>query len=294
MSERTSEIDAQAEPAGDFADNGHKKFPARPDRAIALKVENVTKVFGAGSKAVTALEHISLEVAEGEFVSFVGASGCGKTTLLRIVGGLTDVSRGKVAVMPRPDGRLRRLSFVFQDVNLLPWRSVLRNVEFGLESRSDVDKRERRERAMDALRRVDLDRVAHAPPYTLSGGMQQRVGLARALAVEPDVLLMDEPFGALDNFTREGLQDQLAQLWEELRVTILFVTHDIDEAIFLSSEIALFQSQPGRMVDRVTVPLPLQRWTYDVRSEPDAIELHRMIRRTLAGTRSSGSREVVR
>jgi NitT/TauT family transport system ATP-binding protein len=290
MSDRTSDLDAQADLARELVDNGHTRLAARPGDTLALTVENVTKVFGAGPRAVTALENVSLEVTEGEFVSLVGPSGCGKTTLLRIVGGLTEVSNGKVAVLPRPDGRLRRLSFVFQDVNLLPWRSVLRNVEFGLESRADVDKRERRERAMDALRRVDLDRVAYAPPYTLSGGMQQRVGLARALAVQPDVLLMDEPFGALDNFTREGLQHQLAQLWEELKLTILFVTHDIDEAIFLSSEIALFQSQPGRMVSRVAVPLPPQRWTYDVRSEPDAVELHRVIRFTLAGSVSRDSR----
>jgi NitT/TauT family transport system ATP-binding protein len=247
-----------------------------------VKIQGVTKVYETGSRSVTALEQVSLDVPEGELVSLVGPSGCGKTTLLRIVGGLTDVSGGEIAVLPRGDGRSRKMSFVFQDVNLLPWRSVVRNVEFGLES-ANVEKRERRKRAMAALSRVGLGEFADAPPYTLSGGMQQRVGLARALAVEPDVLLMDEPFGALDNFTREGLQEQLAQLWEDLKLTILFVTHDIDEAIFLSSQIALFQSQPGRMVAKLSVPLPLKRWTYDVRSEPAAIDLHRTIRSALAG-----------
>ena len=136
---------------------------------------------------------------------------------------------------------------------------------------------------MAALSKVGLESVAGAPPYTLTGGMQQRVGLARALAVEPDILLMDEPFGALDNFTREGLQEQLAQLWEEMGTTIIFVTHDIDEAIFLSTDIALFRSNPGRLVELLSVDLPPKRWTYDVRSETEAVTLHRHIRTSFSG-----------
>lgn len=281
------EPQTQARPTRDHEDGEHA-IQVSPGGPVALSIQDVTKVFETGPRTVTALERVSLDVPEGEFVSLVGPSGCGKTTLLRIVGGLTEVSQGEVAVLARADGRPRKMSFVFQDVNLLPWRSVVRNVEFGLEN-ADMDKRERKRRAVDALARVGLDQFADAPPYTLSGGMQQRVGLARALAVEPDVVLMDEPFGALDNFTRESLQEQLAQLWEDLKLTVLFVTHDIDEAIFLSSEIALFQSQPGRMVAKLSVPLPWQRWTYDVRSEPAAIELHRTVRSALAAGSASRS-----
>lgn len=252
-----------------------------------LDVTHVTKKFVSKSRHVTALEDVSLSVVDGAFVSLVGPSGCGKTTLLRVIGGLTDATTGGIKVHPHQSGRPRRLSFVFQDVNLLPWRSVLRNVGLGLESRNDVSKSDREERSMSALKLVGLEKLASAPPYTLSGGMQQRVGLARALAVEPDILLMDEPFGALDNFTREGLQEQLAQLVEALRTTVIFVTHDIDEAIFLSSEIVLLCANPGRMVEALPVPLPPKRWSYDVRAEGVAISLHRRIRNSLAGADSS-------
>ena len=249
----------------------------------AVSIDRLTRVFQGNSVTVTALQDVSLDVRAGEFISLVGPSGCGKTTLLRIIGGLTDATSGSVTILPGPNSKTRKMSFVFQDVNLLPWRSVLRNVEFGLEPLTSISKSERRDRCMSALSKVGLESFASAPPYTLSGGMQQRVGLARALAVEPEILLMDEPFGALDNFTREGLQEQLAQLWEEMGTTIIFVTHDIDEAIFLSTEIALFRSNPGRLVELLPVDLPPTRWTYDVRSEPEAVTLHRQIRTSLSG-----------
>ncbi len=255
--------------------------------ASVLDVSHVTKKFVTKDRQVTALEDVTLSVGDGKFVSLVGPSGCGKTTLLRVIGGLTDVTSGDIKVHPHPSGRPRRLSFVFQDVNLLPWRSVLRNVGLGLESRKQVSKAEREERSLAALKLVGLDKVASAPPYTLSGGMQQRVGLARALAVEPDILLMDEPFGALDNFTREGLQEQLAQLVESLGTTVIFVTHDIDEAIFLSTDIMLLCANPGRLVEALPVLLPPKRWSYDVRSESTAIGLHRRIRSSLAGADSA-------
>jgi NitT/TauT family transport system ATP-binding protein len=252
----------------------------------AVSVIRVTKAFpirGAkgSASAVVALQDISLEIPDGHFVSLVGPSGCGKTTLLRLIGGLEKPTAGDVVVHRRPDGTARRLSFVFQDINLLPWRSVLSNVGLGLEGRRDISKSDRESRCMAALEMVGLADVAKSPPYTLSGGMQQRVGLARALAVQPDVLLMDEPFGALDNFTRETLQEDLARLWEGIRTTVVFVTHDIDEAIFLSTEIALFSANPGHLISVAPVSLPPQRWTYDVRSEEVAISLHRQIRDSL-------------
>ncbi len=252
-------------------------------REIAVAAHDVTKIFHSNEVTVTALENVSIDIHEGEFVSLVGPSGCGKTTLLRIIGGLTNPTKGSVETLPLSNGSPRKMSFVFQDVNLLPWRSVLRNVEFGLEPITSISKSERKERSMAALKKVGLDSFAASPPFTLSGGMQQRVGLARALAVEPDVLLMDEPFGALDNFTREGLQEQLAQLWEDMGTTIIFVTHDIDEAIYLSTEIVLLRSNPGRLVEVLPVDLPPKRWTYDVRSEPAAVTLHRHVRTSLSG-----------
>jgi NitT/TauT family transport system ATP-binding protein len=175
------------------------------------------------------------------------------------------------------EGRVLRggsqdMAYVFQDINLLPWRSVIQNVELGLEARR-VPKAERRQRAMEMLEMVGLADVASVPPYTLSGGMQQRVGVARALVVQPKVLLMDEPFGQLDNFTREALQVEISELWAKLGTTIVFVTHDVDEAIFLSDRIALFQPNPGRLTDVIDVDLPRPRAGYDVRGDRRAIEL---------------------
>jgi NitT/TauT family transport system ATP-binding protein len=177
---------------------------------------------------------------------------------------------------------------VFQEINLLPWRSVTKNIELGLEARG-VPKQERRDRAMEMLQMVGLSSVADVPPYTLSGGMQQRVGVARAVAVRPKVLLMDEPFGQLDNFTREALQVDIAELWARLGMTIVFVTHDVDEAIFLSDRIALFQPDPGRLTEIVNVDLPRPRTDYDVRADRRAIELRSYIVSQLRTRGGAGS-----
>jgi NitT/TauT family transport system ATP-binding protein len=168
------------------------------------------------------------------------------------------------------------MAYVFQDVNLLPWRSVCRNVELPLEARG-IAKETRREKAIASLRLVGLESVASAPPYTLSGGMQQRVGVARALASDPTVLLMDEPFGQLDNFSREALQAELASLWARLGMTIVFVTHDVDEAIFLSDRIVIFKADPGRIDAVLDVELPRPRSDFDIRAEPRAVALRRQI-----------------
>ena len=238
---------------------------------------DISKTYRTADHEVTALAGVDLKITDGEFISLVGPSGCGKTTLLRIIDGLTLPSGGRIVV----DGVERRgvsrdMAFVFQDINLLPWRDVVENVEIGLQARG-VAKEERRRRALEALSLVGLESEAYRPPYTLSGGMQQRVGVARALAIQPKVLLMDEPFVHLDNFTRETLQIEVSKLWRRLGLTIVFVTHDVDEAIFLSDRIALFRTKPGRISKVVDVGLPHPRWEFNVRSQPRAIELRESI-----------------
>lgn len=238
-----------------------------------LEVRGMCKTFFTKERTVVALDHVDLSVRQGEFISLVGPSGCGKTTLLRIIDGLEQSDEGERTLDGEPlSGISKDMAYVFQDINLLPWRTVLENAALGLEARG-MGKQERKERAMEVLEMVGLGSFAGSPPYTLSGGMQQRVGVARALAVRPKVLLMDEPFGQLDNFTREALQVEIANLWSKLGMTIVFVTHDVDEAIFLSDRIALFQPAPGRITEIVDVDLPRPRTDYDVRAHPRAIEL---------------------
>lgn len=224
-----------------------------------LEVHHVSKSFTSVGKTTVALEDINLTVNDGEFVSLLGPSGSGKTTLLRIIDGLTAPDTGSVLLDgEKVTGVSQGMAFVFQDINLLPWRSVVANVELGLEARG-VRKQERHELAMEMLSLVHLSEVAQAPTYTLSGGMQQRVGVARALAVRPRVLLMDEPFAHLDNFAKEALQEELIRLWELLKMTVVFVTHDVDEAILLSDRVALLKTYPGRIGGVVPVNLARPR-----------------------------------
>lgn len=238
-----------------------------------LEILDVSKTFETKDRRVVALDGVSVTVKPGEFVSLVGPSGCGKTTLLRSMAGLTEPDSGAVRLNDVTlHGVSMEMAFVFQDISLLPWRSVVENVEIGLEARG-VGKGDRRRRALEALRMVGLAEAAAAAPYTLSGGMQQRVGVARALAVEPQVLLMDEPFGHLDNFTREGLQVELSRLWERLGMTIVFVTHDVDEAVFLSDRVVLMRPDPGRIVDVLEVGMTRPR----SRTDPTAVALHETI-----------------
>jgi ABC-type nitrate/sulfonate/bicarbonate transport system ATPase subunit len=248
-----------------------------------LDVRGICKAFPGPQRTVVALDRVTLPIRRGEFISLVGASGCGKTTLLRVIDGLEKADAGEISLDgKRLTGVSQDMAYVFQEINLLPWRNVLDNVTLALEVRG-IGRRERRARAMEALEMVGLASVAKSPPYTLSGGMQQRVGVARALAMQPKVFLMDEPFGQLDNFTREALQVELAGLWERLGATIVFVTHDVDEAIFLSDRIALFHAEPGRLTEVVEVDLPRPRTDYDVRAHPRAIELRSHITNHLRG-----------
>ncbi len=260
---------------------------AAADGRTILDVRAVSKTFPGPHRTVYALDQVDLKVRPGEFLSLVGTSGCGKTTLLRIIDGLDEADAGEIYLDgKRLSGVSHDMSYVFQDINLLPWRNVVDNVALGLEVRG-IGKKERRDRALEVLEMVGLASVANVAPYTLSGGMQQRVGVARALAVGPKVLLMDEPFGQLDNFTREALQIEIAALWEKLGTTIIFVTHDVDEAIFLSDRIGLFQPDPGRLTEILNIDLPRPRSDYDVRAHPRTIELRAYITEHLRGAKVS-------
>jgi NitT/TauT family transport system ATP-binding protein len=235
-----------------------------PDGSITTDiavVRGVSKVYETTrGDAVTALEDIDLGIGAGEFVSLIGPSGCGKSTLLHILGGMRRASSGEVTISgERVEGPMpRRVGFVFQDYSLFPWRTVLENVEVGLEFRR-VGKAERREIAARQLELVGLRAFHGAYPGELSGGMQQRVAIARALTMNPDILLMDEPFGALDEQTRMVLGEELSRILEETGKTIVFVTHSLAEAVFLSDRVAVMTSRPGRIKEIMHVGEPRPR-----------------------------------
>jgi ABC-type nitrate/sulfonate/bicarbonate transport system ATPase subunit len=232
-----------------------------------LRIEQLYKSFATSSGMV--LEAFDLEAREGEFVTLIGPSGCGKTTALRIVAGLLDASGGQVYVDGRPsEGPSRDKAIVFQHFNLLPWRTALSNVAYGLEIQG-VRRDERLRAAREYLALVGLADHADHYPAQLSGGQRQRVGIARALAIHPKLLLMDEPFGALDALTREHLQGQLQRIVQEHDLTVLFVTHSIDEAIYLSDRIVVMGVRPGRVIAEFPVALRKPRADYDFRAEPE-------------------------
>ncbi|CDP51369.1 Choline ABC transporter ATP-binding protein [Devosia sp. DBB001] len=250
-----------------------------------ISLRHVGKSFKDGE--VRAIEDISFDVRPGEFVSLVGPSGCGKTTILRLINGLITPDEGEVRVMgaapePGPD-----LAMVFQSARLMPWRTVAGNIEFALALRG-LNRKERQERALALLGAVGLRDFANAYPHELSGGMQQRVGLARALSVEPKVLLMDEPFAALDAMTREVLRNELLQMWSERRMAIVFVTHDIEEAVLLSQRIVLLRPRPGRVDEIVEVDLPEPRWQKDPRPLPAFIEMREHLWNRIRGMAADG------
>lgn len=234
---------------------------------VTIRVENVSKSFGA----VEALRPVSLDIAPGEFVTLLGPSGCGKSTLLAILAGLekptagTATARGKVGM-------------VFQEAALFPWRSVRDNIAFGLEM-SGVGKEERRRLGDAMLQKVHLNGFGDSFPHELSGGMRQRAAIGRALIARPDILLMDEPFGALDAQTRSLLQEELLTLVGEYRPTVVFVTHDMDEALLLSDRVLLFSARPGRIIEDIRVTTPRPR---DTDRDPNLIELRAHLRSLLA------------
>ncbi|HKG57671.1 MAG TPA: ABC transporter ATP-binding protein [Candidatus Limnocylindrales bacterium] len=237
--------------------------PGGPDDAV-VRLSGVSMVFGGDSGAgrrVEALRDIDLSVGRAEFVSLIGPSGCGKSTLLRIVGDLIAPSAGTVTVNDKPARRARLdrdYGMVFQAPVLFDWRTVQKNVELPLEI-TGVPSRQREARAREMLELVELSDFATQRPWQLSGGMQQRVAIARALALDPSILLMDEPFGALDEMTRERMNLELHRIWARTRTTVIFVTHSIPEAVFLSTRVAVMSARPGRISKIVPIDLPRDR-----------------------------------
>jgi NitT/TauT family transport system ATP-binding protein len=267
--------------------------PAGAATAPVVEISGVSKVFaarGQGTHAVEALVGIDLSVMAGEFVSLIGPSGCGKSTLLRIVGDLTAPTAGQVLVNGKPAPQARRdrdYGMVFQAPILFDWRSVQGNVELPLEI-NGTPKAERLRRAAEHLALVELSDFAGHYPWQLSGGMQQRVAIARALALDPAILLMDEPFGALDEMTRERMNMELLKIWDRTQTTVLFVTHSIAEAVFLSTRVVVMSARPGRIASIVDIDLPRER-TADTRETEAYFRLVTVVREALRGEEGSGT-----
>ncbi len=248
-----------------------------------LEIVSLTKTFGGegNTTANLVLDAVSFTVPQNQFVCLLGPSGCGKTTLLRIVAGLTEQSSGGIAVEGKPvHGPGQDRSLVFQNYGLLPWRTVMGNVEFGLEIRG-VPKTKRRAICQHHIERVGLKGYEKHYPHEISGGMQQRTALARAFSKDPKILLMDEPFAAVDMQTREMLQDELLKIWNGNKTTVLFVTHSIEEAIYLGDRVLVMGARPGRIVADIETGLPRPRSETDVKSSARFDDLRRRVRETL-------------
>jgi NitT/TauT family transport system ATP-binding protein len=248
----------------------------------AVEIENLSLVFQTADTPVTALSQVNLSIARGEFVSFIGPSGCGKTTLMRVIADLERATSGHArvnGVSPERARLDRAYGYVFQAAALYPWRNVLRNVMLPLEI-IGLPAAQRRARALAQLKQVGLAGFASKYPWQVSGGMQQRVSIARAMALEPELLLMDEPFGALDEITRDHLNEQLLQLWQQTGKTVVFVTHSISEAVFLSQRIVVMSPRPGRIIDIIANPLPPER-RLDVRETPAFAAVAQRVRQAL-------------
>jgi NitT/TauT family transport system ATP-binding protein len=255
-----------------------------------VNVAGVSKVFESAGGRTTALEGIDLAIQPGEFVSLIGPSGCGKSTLLRVIGDLTAPTAGSVTVNGKSARQARQdrdYGIVFQAPVLFDWRSVQANVALPLEVKG-VSGADRSRRVQAMLELVELADFAKHYPYQLSGGMQQRVSIARALALEPSILLMDEPFGALDEMTRERMNSEVQRIWQQTGTTVVFVTHSIPEAVFLSSKVVVMSPRPGRIVRVIDVDLPRPR-TDDTRETPRYFELITEVRETLRGRRGVAS-----
>jgi NitT/TauT family transport system ATP-binding protein len=261
-----------------------------PTGNAVVNVAGVSKVFESAGGRTTALEGIDLAIQPGEFVSLIGPSGCGKSTLLRVIGDLTAPTAGSVTVNGKPARQARQdrdYGIVFQAPVLFDWRSVQANVALPLEVKG-VSGADRSRRVQAMLELVELADFAKHYPYQLSGGMQQRVSIARALALEPSILLMDEPFGALDEMTRERMNSEVQRIWQQTGTTVVFVTHSIPEAVFLSSKVVVMSPRPGRIVRVIDVDLPRPR-TDDTRETPRYFELITEVRETLRGRRGVAS-----
>jgi len=254
------------------------ELTASPQR-LAVDVRNVSLTFETADGKVDALSDVSLQIADGEFVSFIGPSGCGKTTMLRVIADLQQPTAGTLLVngMSAEQARLeRRYGYVFQAPALFPWRTIEKNLKLPLEIMGFSDS-EQKLRAARYLALVNLTGFERKFPWQLSGGMQQRVSIARALSFDPALLLMDEPFGALDEIVRDHLNEQLLQLWDKTGKTVLFVTHSIPEAVFLSTKIVVMSPRPGRIIDIIDCNFPRDR-TLEIRETPEFLKIAQRVR----------------
>ena len=247
--------------------------------AAVVSAQNLDLTFKTNDGPVHALKDVSLEIERGDFVSFIGPSGCGKTTFLRTIAGLEHPTAGNITVngvSPDEARQTRAYGYVFQAAGLYPWRTIAGNIKLPLEimgySRADQE-----DRVKSVLELVDLEGFGKKFPWQLSGGMQQRASIARALAFDADILLMDEPFGALDEIVRDHLNEQLLELWARTNKTIGFVTHSIPEAVYLSTKIVVMSPRPGRITDVIESPLPKNR-PLDIRDTPEFIEIAHRVR----------------
>lgn len=237
-----------------------------------ISVKGATKIYASSRGDVVSLDNVSLDIEEGEFITLVGPSGCGKSTMLNLIAGLLHPTSGRVEVAgkvvtePGPDRGV-----IFQQYALFPWLTARQNVEFGLRLKG-LNKAERAEKSQHYLELVGLGDFGNALPKELSGGMKQRAAIARAYAVNPSVLLMDEPFGALDALTRVQMQDELLQTWQKERRTIVFITHDVDEAVYLASRVVVMSPRPGRISEIIDVPLPYPR-NEELRLSPEFADI---------------------
>ena len=245
---------------GTFARNHKNAGP------VKISIDGLSKTFAGGKLKVTALDSFNLEVEEGEFICIVGPSGCGKTTLLRILAGLESLTGGEVRIA-RGDGNRPLTSMVFQESSVFPWMRVRDNVGYGLDLRG-VSRALRERSVAHFVELAGLDRFSDAWPHQLSGGMKQRVSVARAFANDPEILLMDEPFAALDEQTKIVLQQELLRLWSETRKTVLFITHSIDEALVLSDRVLVMSGRPGRVRADIRVEFARPRLVHELKADP--------------------------
>jgi NitT/TauT family transport system ATP-binding protein len=266
--------------ASEIEDGLEDAMSSQANRVI--DIDNLSLTFETNDGPVHALSDIDLKIEEGDFVSFIGPSGCGKTTLLRVIADLERPTAGSISVngVSPEEARLNRAyGYVFQAAALYPWRTIAKNVALPLEIMG-LSREEQQQRIQKNMELVNLTGFEKKYPWQLSGGMQQRASIARALAVEPDLLLMDEPFGALDEIVRDHLNEQLLQLWAKTNKTVVFVTHSIPEAVFLSTKIVVLCPRPGRIYDVIESDLPRDR-NLDIRETPEFLKIAHRVREGL-------------
>lgn len=261
--------------------------------ARIIRIDDLRKSYDSQAKPLPIFTGFSCDVERGAFLSIIGPSGCGKSTLLKVVAGLEPFQGGSVVFNGKHvDGPPKGMIYVFQQYakSILPWRTVIENIDFGLQSSVRTPRREARERCMDYIKLVGLEGYEDYFPYQLSGGMQQRVVIARALICEPEVLLMDEPFSAVDAMTRAILQELILKIWTDLNITILFVTHDVDEAVFLSSRIIALRKAPGGLGEDQTIDLAYPRDQIESRNDPRFHELRQAFFRSIFSQEKQGAK----